>query len=30
VLEYAQHRGLPTCLGDTEHFVVDVRPAPEE
>jgi hypothetical protein len=30
VLEYAQHRGLPSCLGDTEHFVVDVRPAPEE
>ena len=30
VLEYAQHRGLPSCFGDTEHFVVDVRPAPEE
>lgn len=30
VLEYAQHRGLPACLGDTEHFVVDVRLAPDE
>jgi hypothetical protein len=30
VLEYAQHRGLPSCFGDTEHFVVDVRPVAEE
>ena len=30
VLEYAQHRGLPACFGDTEHFVVDVRLAPDE
>ena len=28
VLEYAQHKGLPTCFGDTEHFVTAVRPAP--
>jgi hypothetical protein len=30
VLDYAQHRGLPTCFGDADHFVTDVRPAPEE
>ena len=28
VLEYAQHKGLPSCFGDTEHFVTAVRPAP--
>ena len=28
VLEYAQHKGLPACFGDTEHFVTAVRPAP--
>ena len=28
VLEYAQHKGLPKCFGDTEHFVTAVRPAP--
>lgn len=22
VMEYEQHRGLPSCFGDTEHFVV--------
>ncbi|HEY7393892.1 MAG TPA: hypothetical protein VH559_03575, partial [Gemmatimonadaceae bacterium] len=27
VLEYEQHKGLPgTCLGETEYFVVGVRP----
>lgn len=30
VLEYAQHKGLPSCFGDTEHFVTNVRPAPGE
>ena len=30
VLEYEQHRGLPRCLGDSEHFVIDVRVAPGE
>ena len=30
VLEYAQHRGLPRCFGDSEHFVIDVRVAPGE
>ena len=28
VLEYAQHKGLPACFGDSEHFVTAVRPAP--
>lgn len=28
VLEYEQHRGLPRCFGDSEHFVTDVRVAP--
>ncbi len=28
VLEYAQHKGLPSCFGDTQHFVTGVRPAP--
>ena len=28
VLEYEEHRGLPTCFGDTPHFVVNVRAAP--
>jgi hypothetical protein len=28
VLDYEQHRGLPRCFGDSEHFVTDVRPAP--
>ena len=30
VLEYEQHKGLPSCLGDTEHFVTGVRLAPGE
>ena len=30
VLEYEQHRGLPRCLGDSEHFVIDARVAPGE
>ena len=30
VLEYAQHKGLPSCFGDTEHFITGVRPAPGE
>ena len=30
VMEYEQHRGLPSCFGDTEHFVVKVRLAPSE
>ena len=30
VMEYEQHRGLPSCFGDTEHFVVNVRLAPSD
>jgi hypothetical protein len=30
ILEYDQHRGLPSCFGDTEHFVTGVRIAPEQ
>lgn len=30
VLEYQQHKGLPSCLGDTEHFVTKVTPVSEE
>ena len=30
VLEYAQHKGLPACFGDTEHFVTAVRAAAGE
>jgi hypothetical protein len=27
VLEYQQHKGVPTsCFGDTEYFIVGVRP----
>ena len=26
VLHYEQHRWLPSCLGDTEYYVVDLRP----
>jgi len=26
-LNYEQHKGLPSsCFGDTEYFVVDVKP----
>jgi hypothetical protein len=28
VLEYEEHRGLPGCLGDTSHFIVNVKAAP--
>jgi len=30
VLVYEQHKGLPDCFGDTQHFVVDVKPVPSE
>ena len=30
VLEYQQHKGLPSCFGDTEHFVTKVTPLNEE
>ena len=30
VLEYAQHRGLPECFGETQHFIEAVRLAPTE
>ena len=30
VLEYEQHKGLPSCFGDTEHFITGVRLAPGE
>jgi hypothetical protein len=26
VMQYEQHKGLPSCFGDTEHFVVAVHP----
>jgi len=28
VLMYEEHRGLPSCFGDTSHFIVDVKAAP--
>ena len=30
VLEYAQHRGLPACFGETQYFIDSVRLAPTE
>ena len=30
VLEYAQHRGLPKCFGETQYFIESVRLAPTE
>ena len=30
VLEYEQHRGLPSCFGETEHFITKGTPAPGE
>jgi hypothetical protein len=30
VLEYEQHRGLPSCFGETEHFITKVTPALSE
>ena len=30
VLEYEQHKGLPSCFGDTEHFITKVTPIEEE
>ncbi len=30
VLEYEQHKGLPTCFGETEYFITKVTPAPGE
>ncbi len=30
VLEYEQHKGLPSCFGDTEHFITKVTPIAEE
>ncbi len=30
VMEYEQHKGLPTCFGETEHFITKVHPAPGE
>jgi hypothetical protein len=30
VVEYEQHKGLPTCFGETEHFITKVTPAPGE
>ena len=29
MLVYEQHKGLPSCFGDTEYFVTAVRAAPE-
>ena len=30
VLQYEQHKGLPSCFGDTEHFVSKVTPVNED
>jgi hypothetical protein len=30
VIEYEQHKGLPTCFGETEYFITKVTPAPGE
>jgi len=30
VIEYEQHKGLPTCFGETEYFISKVTPAPGE
>lgn len=30
VLEYEQHKGLPSCFGDTEHFITKVTPIADE
>lgn len=30
VIEYEQHKGLPTCFGETEHFATKVTLAPGE
>jgi hypothetical protein len=30
VIEYEQHKGLPNCFGETEHFIIKVTPAPGE
>jgi hypothetical protein len=30
VVEYEQHKGLPTCFGETEYFITKVTPAPGE
>ena len=30
VIEYEQHKGLPTCFGETEYFITQVHPAPGE
>jgi len=28
VLEYEEHQGLPSCFGDSSHFIVNVKVAP--
>ena len=30
VVEYEQHKGLPSCFGETEYFITKVTPAPGE
>jgi hypothetical protein len=30
VIEYEQHKGLPACFGETEHFATKVSLAPGE
>ncbi len=30
VIEYEQHKGLPSCFGETEYFISKVTPAPGE
>ena len=29
ILVYSQHPGLPTCFGETDQFIVDVKMAPK-
>ena len=29
VLQYEQHVGLPSCFGETEHFIVGVKDTPQ-
>ena len=30
VIEYEQHKGLPTCFGETEYFITKLHRAPGE
>ena len=30
ILVYAQHPDLPSCFGDTDHYIVDAKPVPKD